>query len=76
MSITEGNLINNPFILVCAWNGTYPEKKNNIILIFCLSEKINVREGVISGHISKITMDKEKEKEISWYPTTKMLRGL
>ena len=29
LSITEGNLLNNPFILlvVCAWNGTYPEKQ-------------------------------------------------
>jgi hypothetical protein len=75
LSITEGNLLNNPFILpvVCAWNGTYPEK-NNIIPIFCLSEKINVRKGVISRHISKITMD--KEKEIPWYPTTTKFRGL
>ena len=39
-----------------------------------LSEKINVREGVIRGHISKITMD--KEKEIPWPPTTTMFRGL
>ena len=75
LSITKGNLLNNPFILlvVCAWNGTYPGK-NNIIPIFCLFEKINVREGVISRHISKITMD--KEKEIPWYPTTTMYRGL
>ena len=31
--------------------------KISIIPIFCLLEKINVRKGVIRGHILKITID-------------------